>query len=152
MAKDISTQERGRWEWDEGPSGKTQEKRNATSDKPPLLRPSYTHTHTQKQASRWQVAQLVGVCLWRSTDAHGDACLSVKEVSSIAGTLRRPWLINIHRSSRRLLWTEGRKKKKSNYEAMFCQMDKKRLVRRFAGYLPFDHCVCTSRFPGDKVC
>lgn len=79
---------------------------------PPLLCPSYTHIHTNthKQASLWQVAQLVGVCLWRSTDAHGDAFLSVKEVSSIAGTLRHPWLINIHRSSRKLLWTEGRKK------------------------------------------
>lgn len=35
---------------------------------------------------------------------------------------------------------------------MFCQMDKKHLVRYFAGYLPFDHCVCTRRFPGDRVC
>lgn len=39
----------------------------------------------------------------------------------------------------------GRNKNESNYEAMFCQMDKKRLVRHIAGYLPFDHRVRTSR-------
>lgn len=38
----------------------------------------------------------------------------------------------------------GRNKDESNYEAMFCQMDKKHLVWCIAGYLPFDHRVRTS--------
>lgn len=80
MAKDIWTQERVRWEWDEGPSGKTQEERIAVSDKfPSLPHPSCTHTHTlhcDKLLSFWcmwvcvcegvQMCMMMHVCLLKS--------------------------------------------------------------------------------------
>lgn len=144
-------QKRGRWEWDEGQSSKTQEKCCLLYPPHPTFT-LHTQTHTQFPAS-FSDCGCVGEGVQMCTVMH--VCL-LKRSEAWRARFRHPWLINIHRSSRRLLWTEGRgekkKEKKSNYEAMFCQMDKKHLVRYFAGYLPFDHCVCTSRFPGDGVC